>query len=327
MHRASAITLVLSLCTACDMTDETTLVVTRALVENHAAAISWAIAWRTALGGGLGLLLGLAALFGLRAAGALRWDWRHARWVRVLAGVAVVLGFAGAGAGLGFWQGTLRGAQTLIGEGQLASEVLPVVGDAGSAMLAGLYVGGELVCEDGQPLAAAQTEQLGTRLGAYVEGEWQMQPEQLRARLGATQRCTIEVASDEAQRWVFARYPQLETNLGEVMVPWLLDQVARQLLAQALESESVGVYAQPIVDMLARLDEAAAREGDPSQLSHAELSGHVVSTALVPLILLPIEHAVISQRQVCVAVPIGLLVLVVGGFALGRRYDRRRVAA
>jgi hypothetical protein len=318
MRRAVVLVLVLCLCVGCEGADETTRMVLRTLADNHAGAIGWAIAWRMLVGGLLGLLFGLAAVVGLRAAGAMRWDWPHASWVRALAGVVLVLGCAGAGAGVGFWQGALRGAETLIGEGQLATEVLPIVGDAGALVIAGVYVGGELVCDEDGSLAELQRERLERELDGFATDTWQLDTAKLDARLATTQRCAIEAATVEARDWVFARYPALATNAGGELVPWLLDQLAARLL-----DSSAGEYAAPITDMLARIDEAGARRGDPATITRGELSEHVVALAVVPMIMLPIEHAVAGQRLVCLLIPVLLIVLVVGGFALARHLHAR----
>lgn len=322
MRRIAPLVLVLGLCVGCDGADETTRMVLRTLADNHAGAIGWAIAWRMLVFGLLGLLVGLAAFFGLRAAGAMRWDWQHATWVRALAGVVLVLGCAGAGAGVGFWQGALRGAETLIGEGQLASEVLPVVGDAGSLVIAGVYVGGELACDADGSLADVERERLEREIDGFARDTWQLDTAKLETRLAGTQRCAIEVATSEARRWVFERYPALETNAGAELVPWLLDQLAARLLDVARGS-GAGEVAAPLADMLARIDEAGARAGDPATITQGELSEHVVALAVVPMIMLPIEHAVAGQRLMCLMIPVLLSVLVVGGFALARYLHAR----
>jgi hypothetical protein len=316
--------LVLLCASGCSLaSDETARKLVDVIVANHLGELGWAIAWRSTLGAVLGLGLGIGTFFAVRQLGGLAWNWEHARWVRALTGTAYGVTFAGALGWFGFWQGTLHGSERVIREGQLATDVLPIVGEAGSTLFAAIYVGGETTCEQGVPIDEQQAALLAARLDGYVANEWQMDVETLRSRLADVRGCVLALAVDEAKRQVYARYPGLEGNLGDDIVPWVLDRLAGYLAKSLAEKEQVA----PIVATIARLDEAAADDGDPL-LSHRELSDHVVTTAVVPLIMLPIEHVAQTQQRAGLLVMLGIVVLSIAAFQLAHwQTERKRAEA
>ncbi len=290
------------------------------IFANHVDELAWAIGWRSLLGGLLGLGLGLGLVFGAHRANGFRWNWEHANWLRGLTGVVCVLAFAGAGAAFGFWQGTVRGVETVVVEGPVGSEVLPIVGQAGSTMLAAIYVGNELTCEQERQLDADQQAQLNGRLDGYAAGEWQMEVELLRARLADVQSCVLTLATAAARQQVAARYPELDGTIGDEVIPWLLGQLGERVGAEQVADNP---YAKPILAMLASLDTAAARDADPRMLSHRELSEHVLTVSVMPLVMLPVEQFATSQKRVCVIAPLALLLVAIGLFQLAHALHQR----
>jgi hypothetical protein len=305
-------------------TDESARKLADMIVANHLGELSWAIAWRSLLGGALGLALGVALFFGIRQLNGFRWNWEHARWARALTGTAYGVTFAGALAWFGFWQGIMHGTERVVGEGQLATEVLPVVGEAGSTLLAVVYVGGELTCEQDTPISDEDAAMLAARLDGWVAGEWQMDVETLRGRIDGVRTCVITLGTDEAKRQIAERYPEVAATLGHDIVPWVIDRLAEHMAASLAENEKVADFTGPIVDMLARLDEAAVRDDDP-RLSHRELSDHVVTATVVPMIMMPVEHVVDGQKLAGVFAALILVALSIGLFQLAHhQYERRR---
>jgi hypothetical protein len=279
------------------------------LLASHIGALAWAIAWRCLVFGLLGVGLGLGAFLGLRKLGAFRFDWPHALWVRAL-----------------------TGAHELISEGQLATEVLPIAGDAGSLMIASIYVGSEVGSEllDGAELEREQLASLEARVGGYANGEWEMDHAMLEARLDDVHARVVEIAVELARREVYERYPKLEGTLGDDVVSWVLDRfgakLTKQLAESVSESAGVGMIFQSVQEVFTTLDEAAAREGDEAQLSHVELRAHVVEVGVVPMLTGPVDEFARGQRLTGILALLAFVIVTIGGFALARHLYEQRAA-
>ena len=91
----------------------------REVLQTRLHVLAWDSALWCVIGALLGLALGLAAFFGLRALGAYQWQWRHAKWFRMIAGVTTVACVAGCTAGMGSLAGSAVGSETVLRESQL----------------------------------------------------------------------------------------------------------------------------------------------------------------------------------------------------------------
>lgn len=295
------------------------------ILDSNVSGLAWAMAWRSLVFGVLGLLLGLGVFFGLRHIQAFRLSWEHAKWVRGVTGALYVLAFAGTGAYLGFWKGAIVGSEEMILEGQIGKDVLPIAGDAGSLMIASIYVGSEMLDEGEASFDDAQVAKIGARVTEYGEGEWSMGTEELQARLVGVRNRVVEIGTEVARREIYDRHPELEGTLADDIIPWTLDKLgnllADEALKAALETDSV----EPIEQVFARLDEAAAREDQPAMLSHVELRDHVVEVGLVPLVMQPIRSFCRGQQVIGLIVLVVFLVVTIGGFQLAHHlYEKNQ---
>lgn len=297
------------------------------VIASNIGSLAWSAGWRSFVFGVIGLGLGLGLFFGLRARELFRLDWQHAKWVRAATGVLFAAAFVFVGSWWGFWQGVVHGSRDMIEHGSLGSEGLPIVGDAGSMMIASIYVASEQL--DEQPsLDDAQLTRLEQRVAAYTKGEWAMDTAELDARLARARAQTVGIASDLALREIHARYPELEGSLADELLPWALDKLGAKLSEKVVESavqnETSAMIAEPLQDVFAGLDDAAAREGDDANLSHTELRAHIVEVGLIPMLNGPIEHVARGQQNTA-WIGLALFVLVaLGGFRLADHLIARR---
>src|SRR5690606_23268982 len=223
------------------------------ILASNVGALAWAMAWRSLVFGLLGVGIGLGVFFGLRKLQAFRLEWEHAKWIRGVTGALYVLAFAGTGAWLGFWKGAAHGAEEMIHEGQLGTEILPIAGDAGSLMIASIYVASEMLDEGDARLDDAQRARLASRVEDFASGGWSMGSDELEARLGGVRVRVVELGADLAQREVYQRYPDLEGTIADDLVPWALDLLGAKLADELIESAIGSSSGKPIAAVFSTL--------------------------------------------------------------------------
>ena len=94
----------------------------------------------TVLGGLSGLLVAVGLFFGLRAIGGFRWEWRHAKWFRVLTLLWLLLAIPFCTGTVGFFEGMWRGTRIVLERSHLGTDVFPKIGNAASLSMAYLHL-------------------------------------------------------------------------------------------------------------------------------------------------------------------------------------------
>ncbi len=279
------------------------------------------------------------------------------RAARVLIGVAFGLAFLAGGAYDGFWRGVELGAETMVAEGPLGRRVLPVVGDAVSVMLvAAAYEvpqlddphdvdGGKPPTDlvEGRPEGEASRD---AKVGAsrvtarWTAGELSLDPLELADRLEHSGERGAKIASERARAYLEESSPELMEGATGQLISYVLEGVAVGLGARAGDyalstvlDEGTGAIVSRTFDAMIRgLPTAAAERDDTALLDHQELSRHVVVSAVIPSLLLPLKIYVAWQRNfvwVCLAVltVVAAIVGLVVQRTLARRAARRDTLA
>lgn len=295
--------------------------------ESHAADLVVDLTAGAVIGGVAGLVVGLVAFFALRALGGYRWEWRHAGWLRGLTGLLMALGGAAAGATAGAAQGALVGVEVVLREGQLATKVFPVVGDAGADLLLTLDAVGPKL-DPAHPAAALVLPE--AELAAFREGKARLDVARLRERLGRVGASSGEaVASLVAEQTLGRAGPTWRGGGSEKLLRWVLGGLVQVAVDDVVAPGAVKKVPGGAVlrDLLAGLPDAAKAGGDPCLISRADLSAHCVQRGVVPLCLLPAKA--LAREAQLVALGSWLLgaLLVVALFRLAEWLRSRRAAA
>lgn len=253
--------------------------------------------------GGLALGLGLAWLFA--KLGAFRLRWKHAAWVRVLAGLWIVAAGLAAGAVMGGCEGTWRGAQRAVADANLRDGPLLSAASCVSAGVAWIDL----------KLRNAPDE----ALSAYTEGRAKLDVPGFYGRLA---KAEAEAVDGLVSSWT----TQAQARLGLRPSP-LVDS----LLGAGLRLVAEKLVRKTIQDKAKDLGVASAKDGffaalDATSGEHQDLSRRLLDLCVVPLALTPVRFLVRGQ-QVTAALLGGLAVLLpVLGFWIGRWAERRKTS-
>lgn len=231
-----------------------------------------------------GLLLALAAYFLLRWIGGYRWDWRGARWFRLLTFLLMILLLPLFFGIVGFYEGLYRGAERVLTTGKLAEEVYPLVGRAGADALAVTYLLAQQASDRPSEITAIRLPE--AELEAFRAGAWTLDLEGLAARLESVDKTLLGKASSLVQEQLEGRYPTFRSGLPATMLHLLLDGLAVNLAHSAIQDQAQqsSVFCRG-VDLLAGMRRAAADAGNPRALTREELSRCLVRSLLVRPIL------------------------------------------
>jgi hypothetical protein len=283
------------------------------LGDSHLLDLLWDSALWGALGAAAGFALGLAVFFLLRAAGALRWEWEHAKWLRGLtAALWVVLWTAGCGA-IGLVQGALRGGETVLRRSQLATEAFPVVADAGADLLACLAISAPLLAEGKQAGPAEEA-----KLDAFRRGEWELDAVALLEGGGAITHAVAEAEATKLEASVLAKFPSWKGGRLNQLLHSGLTVLCDLIMEQAVEEEldKLGEVGRLGKRLVAELPQAAAATGDPRTISRTELSSHLVQEGIVPAALIPLRQFARGQQLAALLVLLVGTLVPVGAFRL-----------
>jgi len=264
------------------------------ILKSHGKEFIWETTKWTVLGAVLGLIVALAAFFGLRALGAYRWEWKHARWMRVLTLVtmlALCTLFAGT---IGFFHGVWRGTDVVLHKSQLATEVFPRIGEVAADVMAIVHLYGTDLTE---PESVASNGFAKAEIEAFRAGAGELDvPEFLRRLDGITDK-TMQQVIDEAKQRALGKFPQWKGRAGERILNWFLDMFGKALVKKTVQDQlGKRKWFKLLQAALDGLPAEAARAGSVNTIARNELSAYFVREALIPSIQLPIRAFVRSQQ-------------------------------
>lgn len=264
------------------------------------------------IGGGLaGLVIGTGLFLGVRRCGGYAWDWRHARWVRLLTGILVALAAATSGAAYGACLGVVSGTKSFLKEGKQIHEALTKAGEPLADLCCYLIVVSER--ESARSAAATPAEEEPASLDARLavpEGELERfragEPIAL-ARLGDLSEGLPNLfGAAEATR-------HIETVLGTLPEEGEEPGVTHYAIATGSEfvvdymlkrkaQEKVGKQSVEIASRCLNLKEAAKRSDPQSELTRSELAEHFADELYVPLLVVLLKKSLAGHRILCLAV-------------------------
>ncbi len=274
------------------------------LLDTLPSSAGQVLLW-TLLGLAAGLAAGIALAFLYQRLGAFRLEWRHARWMRVLAALWILAAGLATGAVAGGCEGSLRGAQRAVADASFRSGPLLSAANAVSAGVAWI----DLKLQ-GAPESA---------LDDYVQGRKNLDVPGFYGRLG---KAEADVVDGIVAGW----NTQAQAKLGlspSPMVDALLGAALR-FVAQRVVRKTLQDKAKDVGVASAQDGFFAALEGGPT--SHAEVAARLVDRCLTPLALAPVRFFVRGQQFTALLVGGLATLLPVLGFWIGRLLERRRPA-
>lgn len=261
------------------------------------------------MGGFIGMIFSLVLFFMLRAVGAYTWEWKHAKWFRLLTAILLVGAGTVLGGFIGAGQGALSGGEVVLRKSQLAEDVFPIASDYGAEMLARVY------------LQTGKEELSGKEIEATIErfrnNEWELNVVELLRRVDQASHKMLNDVIETTKAQFQESNPEMKGQASEGLLFSVMSTLARALAAREARNQfrKLGFGLDKIFeDLVLRLPEAAKLKGDPETMSQSELSEHLTQKGLVPLILVPIRHIVRSYQLVCVGIFMAFLLLPILGF-------------
>lgn len=280
------------------------------------------IVW-TLIGVVVGGVGGLALFFVLRRMGGYRWEWPHAKWLRLLVAITLVVGGVVAGGGAGMIEGAERGFERVLRKSQLATKVFPVAGDMGADMTVVFYLQAPEL-EAGKRFVYP-TEQLE----AFRRGEWEVDVAKLQD-LSHIDDETLERVVEQLESEHLDKVPSWRGGVFEGVLHYLDMALARALVGQSgLANTQLGYrkLAAAMREGVAALPEAAKKVGDPNTIARKELSEHMVQYGVVPTIMIPAGALAGIYQRLFLYGFMALMLLPVPLFRIAEWIRKRRAAA
>ncbi|OVE78030.1 hypothetical protein BVX99_00865 [bacterium F16] len=106
---------------------------------DHAPGLTWSLVKWTVLGGVIAAPVALLAFFAVRRVGGFRWKWRHAKYMRILTCIGLLLCTVACGALIGFNEGLYRGLRDVVESTALKKDLRPA-GGTGADVVGAIYI-------------------------------------------------------------------------------------------------------------------------------------------------------------------------------------------
>jgi hypothetical protein len=273
------------------------------------------------IGIGGGLLLGGGAGLALSKLGAMRLEWKHARWLRALSVLWLVGSFGFLGGALGGCEGTLRGTERVVRQSQVRTEGLRRAGEYVSASV--VYLDFAIRGHEERKDIALRPEDW-TRIEAFTLGKAEFDVRAFRARLDRVEAEFVSKIVGSAKEDLRKNLKIAPGGVAERMLDAALPLLARHGLRKTVGGKLEDQGLTEGVDRLfGALDAAARAAGSPDTAAHAELTEEIVERCLIPLVLIPARSIARGQQLTSLLLMAAALALPVAGFAFGRRLERR----
>jgi hypothetical protein len=283
----------------------------RELGQSQATGFMVEIAKWSLLGAGLGIMVALGACFLFSRLGWYDLNWRFARGLRWLTFATTVMLLAGCGGVIGFWHGAIRGTEKVLTKSQLATEILPPLGDAIADGMAWVQI-----CATSD---TTNNEEIAGKLNAFRAGKWELHATQLLDQLDALQAQAITNVLAKIEASALERAPQFKGGLGEKLLHALLQNLGGQLLEKKIEG-SLKQYAGGRIYFTIReqLPRAAVQAGDPNTLARPEISTLIVHDGIVPGLIKPLRSLAHAQQILLAGSALFILIVPPFGVSLAR---------
>ncbi len=259
--------------------------------------------------GGVGFLL-------MRKMGALRLASRYARAARFIAGLWLIVSFGVLLGFVGGLEGVLRGADRVLAQSQLRTDVLDRGGDLTAFGLVALDMAlVNLEANESDVLTRAQEK----ALDEFARGKGSFRVIDFIKRLEQAEEKLVEPATQSGLNKVRAQFSIAKGGTVDSLVEPALRFFARRMLKKELESNLGGIeLVQGMGRVLERMPQAAKAQGDPETLTRKELSGLIVEQAFVPALVKPVWLYVRTNQCLCLFGMLTSMLLLGGVFWLGR---------
>ena len=250
-----------------------------------------------------GLAVGGAAALILSRLGAFRLQWRHARWLQVLAAFWILFAGLATGGVIGGCEGSWRGTRRAVADKAFREGTLLRAAGCVSAGVAWIDL----------QLQNAPEESLN----AYVDGKTKLDVPAFYGRLSKAQGEVVDGLVDSWNTQAQARLGLRRSAEVDALLGVALRLVAEKLVNKAVHdtAEKAGV--------------ASAKDGfftalDRTTGAHADLSARLIDDCLVPLMLLPVRYLVRGQQTATLLLGAIALLVPVLAFWIGRVVERRK---
>lgn len=270
-------------------------------------SIKWAV-----LGGLLGLLLAILAIIAFKKFGWYRSGWRFAGWIRWPLWILTVVACVGLVGSAGFFVGVIRGSEHVLLRSQLATKVFPEVGDA----LADGVAAAQLFLAETNAAARSSTN-LSARIEAFRSGAWEVNAPEFLRQLDALQSAAVTNIVSEIEQKIVSSSPQLQSGLPNKLVHHSLRLLGTMVVERKINSELHRAKLDDFYHAFRdRFVSEARKQGAPDTIGHRELSGFLVTEAVVPSVMKPIRIFAGGQAKFFLLCAAFGLVLPAGAFRI-----------
>jgi hypothetical protein len=268
-----------------------------------------------------GVVLGALSGLALAKSGALRLEWKHANWMRVLAALWLIGTFGFLGGSMGGCEGTLRGTEKVVRESQVRTEGLRRAGEYVSASM--VYLDFAIRGHEERKDVALRPEEWAS-VEAFSQGKAEFDVRTFRARLDRTESEMISKLVSTAKSQLQANLKIARGGIAESMLDAALPLLARYGLRKAVvdKLEEQGVK-EGVENLFGAMDAAARAGGTPDGASCAEMTEQIADRCLVPLLLWPARSLARGQQLTSLILMVVALAIPIAGFAIGRQVERR----
>ncbi len=296
-----------------------------AKVLDYAPDFMWSMTkWTVGLGL-LGLPVAVGCFLALRSLGAYRWQWKHAKYLRFVAFVLVLVSTVALFGLAGMHFGALAGLGGVL-ESEELKEDLRTVGGAGADLVGGLYVAAPIAMDGlldkgarARMMAAVEKE-----LETFRKGEWELDVAEFETRLEGVTESFLETVLPALKQVISEKYPSLAEGKDEKLLDWLLVTFGERLILTIAERrlEKAGLN-DPIAMAWAGLDGLASKHGDPATVTHPELAAYLPNRFLHAAVVKPARAAILGNLFGFVVIWIAIMLAVSLSFR-GAEYTRAR---
>jgi hypothetical protein len=267
--------------------------------ELFAGALLW-----TVVGSALGVVLAVACHFLLQAVGGLRWDWPPARWLRWLSLAMLACCFVPLVGSAGFCEGVLRSTRWALTESPALTEHYPALGSVGADFVGALLFAVPRMTSDSAQDNDVGSDEILQAITDFRNDDWQIDPDQLIATFDDLTSSAVDAVVPDVRAAALEIFPNLGGGWSEKLLDLFLESFGKLLLGLAIDEEVLDAG----TNVESWLAGAAGREGDPSRVSHRELSLLMVDS-MVGLVERTVIRPAVRGQQVILLLPLPFLLL------------------
>jgi hypothetical protein len=258
-----------------------------------------ALKW-TLLGALVGVFLAVLACIIFSRLGWYQLDWRFARGLRWTIFTLTVMLSAILFSLAGFWSGAIAGTERVLLRSQLATDVLPRIGEVIADGMAWVQIRASSVNNTNQEL----------KLEEFRAGKWELHAGRFLQQLDDLKGDSITNALAWLEQSALEHTPQLKGGIGEKVLHEILNGLGRVLVEKKVASE-LNNYGVDRIYFAVReqLKTEASKSGDPQTIARADISMFLIRDGTVPGILKPVRSTARSQQLPLIGIALMALVV------------------